>query len=82
MEILRNLRENYHKKQEAGQQAFLITEALKGYGHSYLLGGQECADYLHSLGLDDDKIFKMKKKYIENPTGMREYLEDSFLKGV
>ena len=81
MERLQRIVNNLKRRDHAHTEAFFITEALRGYGHSALLGGQESADYLHGLGLDDQKIFKMQKRYLENPAGMREFLEEGLLNG-
>ena len=66
----------------ANVRAYFITEALKGFGHSPLLGGKESADYLHNMGMDDETILKMKKKYYKDPRGTRESLEKTIYESL
>lgn len=63
----------------ANTQAYFIIEALKTAGHATLLGGREAEKYLHDLGMDNETIFKMKKKYKENPSFIRESLVKKIL---
>lgn len=67
------------KRDTATVKAHFIIEALKGFGHSKILGGQEAADYLHGMGLDDQTILKMQRKYYLDKAGTRESLENSIL---
>lgn len=62
-------------KDTASVKAYFITEAIKGFGHGPLLGGKESADYLHNMGMDDQTIIKMQRKYYKDPHGTRESLE-------
>ena len=82
LERLQGIILDLKKKDTAHTKAFFITEALRGYGHSPLLGGQECADYLHEMGLDEGTIIKMQRKFLSNPYEMRVSLEDSILKSI
>ena len=82
LERLRGVVYDLKKRDLAHTRTYFLTEALKGYGHSPLLGGQECADYLHSMGLDDDTIIKMQRKFLKNPYEMRCSLEESILSGM
>jgi len=70
------------KKDTASVKAYFITSALQAYGRSPLLGGQDASDYLHNMGLDDQTIRKMQRKYFLNPHDTRESLERSILEGL
>jgi len=72
----------YQKKDTANVRTYFIIEALKGFGHSPLLGGQEAADYLHNMGMDDQTIVKMQRKYFNDPYGVRTSLEQSIFEGL
>jgi hypothetical protein len=82
LERLQGIISDLKKKDTAHTKAYFITEALRGYGHSPLLGGQDCADYLHGMGLDEETIIKMQRKFLSNPHDMRESLEQSILKSI
>lgn len=78
-EVLKEKVEQYRKADKANTQAYFIIEALKTAGHATALGGREAEKYLHELGMNDETIFKMKKKYKKDPATVRESLVSSLL---
>lgn len=56
-------------------ESYLIIEALKTYGHSWISGSNEAMDYLHGLGMDDETIGKMAMRVKKDPVEARESLQ-------
>lgn len=81
-ERLKKRVEDLKKRDTATTQAYFITQALSAFGHSKLLGGEEAAEYLHKMGLDDQTILKMQRKYYLNKHDTRESLENKIYESL
>lgn len=73
---------NLKRQDEANTRAYFILEAVQAYGHSKMLGGEEAADFLHGMGLDDSTILNIQKRFQKDPYETRRSLKETIEKSL